>query len=137
NLFDWPSGQTAYVVDFGSVTGPKSVSVYYVVTFSNGETAKTNTLNISVAAPTSTSTSLTVSFSYSPSQTVRTGVPVTVTAEPSGGCGGYTFLWGDGSTAQQQTFVYSSFGTYGGHVTVTDSCGNSVTEDWSVTVLTP
>lgn len=77
---------------------------------------------------------LTVSFSYSPGQTVLVGQSYTVTANPSGGCGGYTYLWGDGATAQSQTFVANTAGTYTGSVTVTDSCGNSASASWSVTV---
>lgn len=80
---------------------------------------------------------LSASISYSPSDIVETGQSFTVSVNPSGGCGGYTYLWGDGYTGQSQTFTENSVGTYSGHVTVTDSCGNSVTVDWSVTVESP
>lgn len=49
--FTWNVGETGYAFTFnyGEITGPAQVYVYYVVRFSDGSTAKTNILHVEVA----------------------------------------------------------------------------------------
>ena len=71
-----------------------------------------------------------VSCSISASRSAR-GDDVTWTAIANGGAGGFTYLWHgstplEGHTENPTTVTYSTIGTKVGHVTVTDSDGNSV-----------
>lgn len=101
-----------------------SAGVYTVVTTdANG---CTSTSSVSVTEP----PQLTVSTTSTPVNCFGQG---TATATPSGGNGGYTYVWTSGGTAATETNLAP--GSYS--VTVTDNNGCTATQSVSVTQVSP
>jgi len=67
---------------------------------------------------------------------VMPGADVTFTARAAGGVGPYTYEWGDGDTRETKTVSYDAVGSGTQTLRVTDSAGNRVETQCSVTVTT-
>jgi len=99
--------------------------------------AGTYTVTATDSAGCSSTASITTTASAGPSITLSSGLlncfNLSITVDTSGGSGVLNYLWNDGSTAMNRSFLTA--GTY--LVTVTDSAGCSATDSITVTQPSP
>ena len=125
--FDWSTGETSSFI----TVNPSSTTTYYItVTDACGYQSVYD--SIQVIIPIYSPMGLTVSNDTS---LMCPNTPFDLNSNVTGGAGNYTWAWSDGSTTANisaQTLTSSQY-----DLTVTDMCGNSVSESVSITIILP
>lgn len=115
-------------------------STFYIEIYANGQTYKSNTVNITVSGTTTTTTSLSAACTATPLVDVA-GYVLKWDAQVSGGTSPYNYSWsayndvsayvGGSTTSSSFSASYSSTGTKQAVVRVTDSVGNTTSASCS------